>query len=50
MTDHYYGVGPLNVRGEYITRKGIQEYENLGWMNGQKVYYMIPEGVKVLDL
>ena len=50
MTDHYYGGGPQNIRGEYITRKGVQEYENLGWMNGQKVYYIIPEGVKVLDL
>lgn len=50
MTDHYSGGGPLNVRGEYITRKGVQAYENLGWMNGQKVYYIIPKGVKVLDL
>lgn len=50
LTDHYKGGGPLNVRGEYITRKGVQAYENLGWMNGQKVYYIVPEGVKVLDL
>lgn len=50
MTDHYYGGGHPNVRGEYITRKGVQAYENLGWMNGQKVYYIIPKGVKVLDL
>ncbi len=50
LTDHYYGGGHPNVRGEYITRLGVQEYENLGWMNGQKVYYVIPEGIKVLDL
>ena len=50
LTDHYYGGGHPNVRGEYITRKGVQAYENLGWMNGQKVYYIIPKGVKVLDL
>lgn len=50
LTDHYKGGGPLNVRGEYIARKGVQEYENLGWMNGQKVFYKIPKGVKVLDL
>lgn len=49
-TDHYKGGGPLNVRGEYVARKGVQQYENLGWMNGQKVYYFIPKGVKVLDL
>ena len=40
LTDHYQGGGPYNVRAEYITREGIQEYENLGWMNGQKVYYI----------
>jgi len=50
LTDHYKGGGPINVRGEYITRKGVQAYENLGWMNGQKVYYIIPKGVKVLGL
>ncbi|WP_430813807.1 alpha-L-rhamnosidase C-terminal domain-containing protein [Carboxylicivirga sp. RSCT41] len=50
FTDHYYGGGHPNVRGEYITRDRIQEYENLGWMNGQKVNYIIPEGIKVLDL
>ncbi|MEK9609592.1 MAG: alpha-L-rhamnosidase C-terminal domain-containing protein [Flavobacteriaceae bacterium] len=50
LTDHYKGGGPVNVRGEYIAREGVQEYENLGWMNGQEVHYIIPEGVKVLDL
>jgi len=49
LTDHYQGGGPYNVRAEYITREGMQEYENLGWMNGQKVYYIIPKGVRVLD-
>ena len=28
----------------------MQAYENLGWLNGQKVYYIIPKGVKVLQL
>ncbi|MDG2280564.1 MAG: alpha-L-rhamnosidase C-terminal domain-containing protein [Flavicella sp.] len=50
LTDHYKGGGPVNVRGEYIARKGVQEYENLGWMNGQEVHYIIPKGVIVLDL
>jgi len=48
--DNYQGGGPPNVRGEYITRAGIQEYENLGWMNGHEVHYTIPAGVKILDL
>ncbi len=49
-TDHYTGGGPYNVRSEYITREGIQEYESLGWMNGHHVRYFIPKGVKVLEV
>lgn len=50
LTDHYRGGGHPNVRAVYITKKGKQTYENLGWMNGHKVYYVIPKGVKVLSL
>jgi len=49
-TDHYRGGGEYNVRSEYITKNGVQTYENLGWMNGENVYYNIPKGVKVIDL
>ena len=49
-TDHYTGGGPVNVRGEYVTKQGEQSYENLGWMNGHKVYYEMPKGVRVLSL
>ena len=47
--DNYEGGSERNVRAEYITREGEQEYESYGWMNGHEVYYIIPEGVKVLD-
>ncbi len=50
LTDHYRGGGPENIRAEYITRKGVQEYENLGWINGHEVYYIIPEGVEVKEV
>lgn len=50
QTDNYKGGSELNVRAEYITREGVQEYENYGWMNGHEIWYVIPEGVKVLDL
>ncbi|WP_084163841.1 alpha-L-rhamnosidase C-terminal domain-containing protein [Olivibacter sitiensis] len=46
----YYNGGDDYIRAEYITRKGIQEYENLGWLNGHKVYYIVPKGVEILDL
>jgi hypothetical protein len=48
--DDYRGGGEPNVRAEYVTRAGVQEYESLGWMNGQEVRYTIPAGVKVLGL
>lgn len=49
-TDNYMGGGTPNIRAEYITREGVQEYESLGWMNGHEVRYILPEGVEVLDL
>ena len=49
-TDHYRGGGPPNVRAEYVTRDGLQTYENLGWMNGHEVLYQIPKGVEIIDL
>lgn len=50
QTDHYYGGGPPNVRAEYVTSSGIQEYESLGWMNGHHVQYYFPEGIEILEL
>lgn len=50
QTDGYAGGGALNLRAGYITGSGPQDYESYGWMNGNKVYYFIPKGVKVLDL
>lgn len=50
LTDNYYtgyGVISPSVRAEYITKEGVQEYENLGWMSGHIMKYVIPEGVKV---
>ena len=46
-TDNYRGGYATNVRGEYVTRSGIQEYENLGWMNGHEIFYSIPKGFKI---
>jgi len=49
-TDNYKGGSEPNVRAEYVTREGVQEYESLGWMNGHSVRYTIPAGVKILAL
>ncbi len=51
-TDNYltYDGGATNLRGEYITKSGVQEYEHLPWINGHTVHYFIPKGVKILEL
>lgn len=50
LTDNYEGGSTPNVRAEYITRDGVQEYESYGWMNGHEVWYVIPDGVEVIDV
>ncbi len=49
-TDHFVGGGEPNVQAKYITKNGLQAYENLGWMNGEEVIYSIPEGARILGL
>ena len=49
-TEDFVITGENSVRGEYVTRDGVQQYESMGWMNGNEVRYNIPEGVKVLDV
>lgn len=49
-TDNYKGGSEYNVRTEYVSCKGIQEFETPGYMNGHEVIYSFPAGVKVLSL
>lgn len=48
---YYLGTYPgdtLNtISSEYITKKGIQEYESLGWLSGHEIRYVIPKTVRV---
>lgn len=50
QTDVHMIGGSPTVRCELITRDGEQEYENFGWFNGHQVWYILPEGVEVLDV
>lgn len=50
VTDNYRGGSENNVRAMYITKDGRQEYENMGWMNGEYVYYIIPTNATVEKL
>ena len=34
----------------YITKDGVQEFEGLSWISGNKIYYKIPKGVKIISL
>ncbi|MCL3780700.1 glycoside hydrolase [Prolixibacteraceae bacterium JC049] len=50
-TDNYYNInGGKIIRGEYITKAGVQEYEHLPWMSGHEVYFDVEDGVKVLEV
>lgn len=38
------------VSTTYVTKEGVQEFEGLGWMNGEHITYKIPKGVTILSL
>jgi len=38
------------VSATYITKEGEQEFEALGWFNGEHITYKIPKGVTVVSL
>ncbi len=46
-TDHSYIAERVCLRAEYITKKGRQTYESLGWLNGEKIEIIAPKGFKV---
>lgn len=46
-TDHSFAGGTSNIRAEYVTKKGSQEYESLGWINGQKLILVLPKHIKI---
>lgn len=46
-TDHVRGGSEDCIRTEYITRKGRQQYESLGWMNGDILRVIYPKGANI---
>jgi alpha-L-rhamnosidase len=50
LTDNYRGGSEPNLRAEYVTRAGVQEFESYAVVNGHAVHYVIPQGIKVLAL
>ncbi len=49
-SDHDRVGGLKCVHAEYICRDGEQEYESLCWISGEWMYYIMPQGVEVIDL
>lgn len=49
-TDQYYDVNGDSLLTTYVTKNGIQEFESYSWINGEKVYYHLPAGIKIIDL
>ncbi|MDR2955945.1 MAG: glycoside hydrolase [Prevotella sp.] len=46
-TDHLYMGSDVSVRAEYVTKKGKQSYESLGWQSGHKLILTVPHGVSI---
>ncbi|MCJ8211335.1 glycoside hydrolase [Mucilaginibacter sp. RS28] len=46
-TDHSQAGGTDNLRAEYITKQGEQEYESYGWLNGEHILLTIPSDIVV---
>lgn len=51
-TENYDTIVPEEkcLMSVYYTKEGRQEYEALGWINGERAYYLIPAGVTVHEL
>ena len=50
QTDHSKSGRTHCIRAEYITGKGEQTYESLGWMNGQQIMVIAPGNVQVQEI
>ena len=49
-SDNYKGGSEYNVRAEYVTAEGEQEFEAFNYINGHSVIYTLPQGVEVLTV
>jgi hypothetical protein len=49
-TDNYKGGSEYNVRAEYVTKNGEQEFEAYNYVNGHNVIYTLPKGVEVVSV
>ncbi len=46
-TDHINGGSASCLYAEYVSRQGEQQYESLGWLNGEELCIVYPKNAKV---
>ena len=49
-SDNYKGGSEYNVRAEYVTKEGEQEFEAFNYVNGHRILYALPKGVELLSV
>ena len=49
-SDNYKGGSEYNVRAEYVTKEGEQEFEAFNYVNGHHIIYTLPKGVELLSV
>jgi Alpha-L-rhamnosidase N-terminal domain./Bacterial alpha-L-rhamnosidase. len=49
-SDNYRGGSEYNIRTEYITKDGIQNFEMPNYINGHHIIYTFPKNVKVISV
>lgn len=47
---HTNAPGEKGIKSVYITKKGGQKYESLGWLNGERIGFEFPSGVTIRNL
>lgn len=49
-SDNYKGGSEYNVRAEYVTKEGIQDFEMPNYVNGHHIIYRFPKDVKIISV
>ena len=49
-SDNYKGGSEYNVRAEYVTKEGEQEFEAFNYINGHNVLYSLPKGIELISV
>lgn len=48
-SDSYDWLNDVPLSSQYVTKKGIQEYEHFPWMSGHEIYFDLEDDVEILE-